>query len=594
MAITVTNLNDSGAGSLRQAILDASPGEAISIAVSGTITLASELAIDKALAIRGLGAGALTISGGGASRVFNVDTAGSNQQIRISDLTIANGSTGGLGGGVLLGDENLTLDHVVIRNNTGANGGGISANAGSTLQINNSTVHNNTSTGVGGGGLIVFGTATVSNSTITANTAPINGGGINVQPAGNLTLSSSTVAANTSGGQGGGVSNLGAITANNSIIADNTGPGGNDTATGNNNFVVNYSLVEDPDLGTPLVTGPGYITGVDPGLGPLTNNGGPVPTMLPSQTGPAFNAGNSALATGFDARGLPRVSGAAIDLGAVELQIAVAAPVGNPGNDDEGRIDYGPAIMAEFTNVMRYFETMPARPSTVTTPTGQTLPDPFAAPLAGVQAIIAQVNQKTLPPEAALERIIDMADATTSVATLNYQFFTGRTPSQTGLDYLISSPANPADLNDGYYAAMTPENRFINFAVNLGRDGEGRTAFQAAYGALSLADATSKAYAEIFGSAPAAGKVADILGASVAFAGHSGTRADYLTALGGDGLGAKAAMVGFLLAEAAKSDIGAYAAMNEAFLTDIADGVGAFGADAHIYLATGITLIGLG
>ena len=39
--ITVTNLNDSGAGSLRQAIADASPGDAIDITVTGTIALTS-------------------------------------------------------------------------------------------------------------------------------------------------------------------------------------------------------------------------------------------------------------------------------------------------------------------------------------------------------------------------------------------------------------------------------------------------------------------------------------------------------------------------------------------------------------------------
>ena len=60
--ITVTNGNDSGSGSLRHAILDASPGDTINFAPSvTTVTLTSgELVIDKNLTITGPGANRLT------------------------------------------------------------------------------------------------------------------------------------------------------------------------------------------------------------------------------------------------------------------------------------------------------------------------------------------------------------------------------------------------------------------------------------------------------------------------------------------------------------------------------------------------------
>ena len=55
--ITVTNTNDSGPGSLRQALANANNGDTINFAVSGTITLTSGgLEVTKSVAISGPGA----------------------------------------------------------------------------------------------------------------------------------------------------------------------------------------------------------------------------------------------------------------------------------------------------------------------------------------------------------------------------------------------------------------------------------------------------------------------------------------------------------------------------------------------------------
>jgi hypothetical protein len=163
--------------------------------------------------------------------------------------------------------------------------------------------------------------------------------------------------------------------------------------------------------------------------------------------------------------------------------------------------------------------------------------------------------------------LIHAAGQTTSVATLAYEFFTGAIPSAAGTDYLVSPTGpNPANLNAAYYQHFNLENRYINFAVNLGVMGEGHAAFQTDYGQLSLRDALGKAYAEIFGAAPSDEKATAIL---------THERVDYLASYGGDGaagLGTKAAMVGWLLAEAVKADVGVYAKANDAFLGDLADG----------------------
>ena len=179
--------------------------------------------------------------------------------------------------------------------------------------------------------------------------------------------------------------------------------------------------------------------------------------------------------------------------------------------------------------------------------------------------------------------------ATTSVATLSYEFFTGLTPSKTGLDYLVSTTGGNANsLNSAYYQTFSTENRFINFAVNLGKLGEGQATFNAQYGTLDLFDATRKAYATVFGVTPTDDKIHAILDPTFQLNGQTLSRADYFAYYGQDGangIGTKAAMVGFLLVEAAKADTGVYAKANDAFLLDLADGaharvdlVGAYGA----------------
>ncbi len=70
--LIVTQLGDSGPGSLREAIETASDGDAIEFAVTGTIGLESQLFVDVDLDILGPGAELLSLSGQGASRVLEV------------------------------------------------------------------------------------------------------------------------------------------------------------------------------------------------------------------------------------------------------------------------------------------------------------------------------------------------------------------------------------------------------------------------------------------------------------------------------------------------------------------------------------------
>ena len=175
--------------------------------------------------------------------------------------------------------------------------------------------------------------------------------------------------------------------------------------------------------------------------------------------------------------------------------------------------------------------------------------------------------------DAAMQAIIVAARQTSSVATLSYEFFTGKVPSAAGMDYLVSPTGpNGNNLNSPYYQTFNIENRYINFAVNLGKLGEGAAQFSAAYGSKTLFDSTRDAYRTIFGSTPSDDKLHAILDPTFQIAGKTVSRADYFAIYGGDGangIGTKAAMVGYLLTEAVKADLGTYARSNDAFLLDV-------------------------
>ena len=186
--------------------------------------------------------------------------------------------------------------------------------------------------------------------------------------------------------------------------------------------------------------------------------------------------------------------------------------------------------------------------------------------------LTAKLSAGQITQAQAVKEVVKFADATTTVATLNYEFFTGKIPSAAGVDYLVSpTGANPNSLNSAYYQAFNLENRYINFAVNLGKPGDGRASFEAQYGSKRLGETVKAAYQTIFGVAANDAKAAALLAG----------RIDYFASFGGDGpsgIGTKAAAVGWLLAEAAKSDVGMYYKASDAFLTDLSDGA-TFGVD---------------
>jgi hypothetical protein len=233
---TVTNLDDAGAGSLRQAVIDANsmPGaDTVDLsAVSGTIALTSgELDITEALTIDGPGQHVLTIDAQQQSRIFNVPTG----DLTIAGLTLTGGRTTEdfyLGAGAAIRSNtygNLTIDRSTISGNStagGGLGGGIFSRGDVT--VNRSTVSGNSTAGGGGGGIYSVGGVTLMQSTVSGNSTEgsgANGGGI-FSFFGDVTLTQSTVSGNsTEGGGGGGVRAYGAVTLIKSTITDNSTAG---------------------------------------------------------------------------------------------------------------------------------------------------------------------------------------------------------------------------------------------------------------------------------------------------------------------------------------------------------------------------------
>lgn len=245
-AVTVTNTNDSGSGSLREAITNPDTGVGATIVfapeLSGqTIHLNSTLIISKNVTIDGsMLASPVTLSGGSAHEVLKINTG---VTAILKNLTITNGMPGIKNSGSLtLRNSNIAgnsphgignsrtgdltiIDSILADNTAGENmsGGGIE-NEGS-LTIVGSTFSNNAASRYGGGIYNTYdGSLVVMSSTFANNTAASGGGIYNAT--GQMSVANSTFSGNAATSQGGGIYHASPypeyVTVTNSTFANNS------------------------------------------------------------------------------------------------------------------------------------------------------------------------------------------------------------------------------------------------------------------------------------------------------------------------------------------------------------------------------------
>lgn len=159
------------------------------------------------------------------------------------------------------------------------------------------------------------------------------------------------------------------------------------------------------------------------------------------------------------------------------------------------------------------------------------------------------------------------SSADVELVASTYQFFTHRVPLGQGFEFLIDSDLNPNDLNDPYYEQFNTENRYINFASNLGTAGEGAASFAAKFGALNFEQALKAAYLEIIGTELAGGALTFFLNAQ----GFYESVAQARVVRDGVDLAAatKIVAIGSILNEAIKLGNGVYADAVEALVADL-------------------------
>ncbi|MEX0713914.1 MAG: DUF4214 domain-containing protein [Pirellulales bacterium] len=263
------------------------------------------------------------MDGAEVDRLFHVWQGAS---LTLAGMTLTGGrppnATGTDGGAIFFEGEELTLRGVMATKNEARRGGAIFA-AGGNVVVEASTLFGNVAYEAGGA-IFAGGALHLTNSTLDGNLVQLlagsefNGGG-GIASSGTIRLDHATVT-NNEAPAGGGIWAEGTLARG--IVAGNRDTGGAPDLRGL--FTSEgFNLVGFAEASSGLVDGEGgdvvgsLSSPIDPGLGPLRDNGGDVWTRLPGDLSPALDAVPPTFPT-YDSRGILRPQGAAADIGAAE------------------------------------------------------------------------------------------------------------------------------------------------------------------------------------------------------------------------------------------------------------------------------------
>jgi CSLREA domain-containing protein len=251
---TVTSLNNSGGGTLRDTLAAAAAGDTIQFSVTGQIKLDSSLTITKNVTISGPGQAQLTVTrDDDGFALFVVNTG---LTVSISDISITNAKGDEFETGGIQNAANLTLNRCIFSGNATGDagdggsientgvltctdcafnnnkaddiGGAIANEPGGIVTVTSCTFTGNAASGEGGGAITNYGGAqsTINSCTFNSNTASAGGALMNFGYGGSsgvFTIRNSSFNNNNASGYGGAIySQLGTVTVVNSTLANNS------------------------------------------------------------------------------------------------------------------------------------------------------------------------------------------------------------------------------------------------------------------------------------------------------------------------------------------------------------------------------------